>query len=163
MALRCGCAQTRRRRSGLFPARGRLSRLGGRVGRCRDATLCRVDALGAADHGDEETWVEQALGHPFGVVQGHRIDQGRTALDIVNAEIVELHLHQLARDPVRGIEAEGERTFQIGLRLDELLLGRSFLGQLANFLLDDVDGLAGGIGAGRGAAQVSAELAASIS
>ena len=89
------------------------------------------DALRAADDGDQETRVEQALGHPLGVVERHRIDQGGTALDIVDAEIVELHLHQLARDPVRGVEAERERALEIGLRLDELLLGRSFLGQLA--------------------------------
>ena len=71
----------------------------------------------------------------------HGIDQAGAALDIVDAEIVELHLQQLAGDPVRGVEAERERALEVGLGLGELLLGRAFLGQAADLVLDDVDGL----------------------
>ena len=88
-----------------------------------------ADALGAADHGDQHAAVEQPLGHPLGVVERHRVDQGVAPLDIVDAEIVELHLHELRRDLGRGVEAEREGALEVGLRLGELLRGRALVGQ----------------------------------
>src|SRR5262249_17415270 len=77
--------------------------------------LFRRDALRPADHRDEHATLEQALGHAPGVVERDRVDQGGALIDIVDAEIVELHAHQLVRDLGRGVEPERERAFQVGL------------------------------------------------
>src|SRR5215831_3980492 len=136
-----------------LPIRRRFARFGEVAGRSSGSAFGRGDALGAADDGDEETAVEQTFGHALGVRERYRIDQSGPALDIVDAEIVELHLHELARDPARGVEAERERALEVGLSLGEFRLGWSLLGEAADLALDDLDGLPGGVGARRGRAQ----------
>src|SRR5215211_3396140 len=84
-----------------YPTHGRLARFGEGAGRASGSALRRGDALGAADDGDEHAAAEQSFGHALGIVQRHGIDQARAAIDIIDAEIVDLHLHELARDPVR--------------------------------------------------------------
>src|SRR5262245_33583542 len=135
-----------------FPIRRRFARFGEMAGRSSGNALGRGDALGAANDGDEETAVEQASGHALGIRERHGVDQAGAALDIVDAEIVDLHLHELARESARGVEAERKGALEIGLGLGEFRLGRSVLGEAADFALDDVDGLPGGIGARRRAA-----------
>src|SRR5262247_2362514 len=135
-----------------LPGDGRPAGLGVVGGCALDPVVGRGDAVRAADHGGEQAAVEQALGHALGIGERHRVDQAGAALDIVDAELVELDLHQLAGDPVRGVQAERVGALEIGLGLVELLLGRAFLGEAPDLVLDDLDGLPGGVGAGGGAA-----------
>src|SRR5262245_59563253 len=107
----------------------------------------RLDALRLAYHGDEEGGAEQALGVAPHVVDRHRIDQARAAVDIVDAKVVELDLDELACDLGRGVEAERVGALQVRFRLRELFLGRSGLDEAADLLLDELDGLAGALGA----------------
>ena len=73
-------------------------------------------------------------------------------LDVVDRQLVELVLQQRLRELRGGVERQHLRALQIGLGLVELLLGRAFLGDAADFLLDGIDGLAGAVGAGAGVA-----------
>src|SRR5262245_65629938 len=112
--------------------------------------LARADPFGAADDGDEETACEQPFSHPLGVGERDGIDETAAALDIVDAELIELYLQELARDPVRGVEPERISTLEISFGLDEFGLGRHLLGRPVDFALDDLDGLRGGVGPRRG-------------
>src|SRR6266851_6813552 len=117
-------------------------------------TTSRSAALGgrrlrAADHGDEETAVEQALRHPLHVGERHRIDEAVALVDVVDAEILELDLHELPGDLGRGVEAQRERALLIGLGLGELVLGRAGLGEATDFLFHHFERLAGAVAAGR--------------
>src|SRR5262249_16489588 len=132
------------------PTGGRSPRLGEM--RSAAGALARADPFGAADDGDEETAFEQPFGHPLGTRERDGIDETATALDIVDAEVVELHLHELARDPVRGVEPERKGTLEISFSLDEFVLGRPLLGEPVDLALDDLDGLRGGVGPRRGMA-----------
>src|SRR5262245_14853298 len=111
-----------------------------------------LHALRAPDHGDQEA-IEQALGDATRVGDADRIDHAAAAIDIVDAEVVELDLHQLAGDLRRGVEAKRIGSLEERFRPVELFLGRSGLGQPLDLLLDDVDRLAGAFGARAGAAQ----------
>src|SRR5262249_19124305 len=87
-----------------LPRRPRL-RLGAGAGGAGDAAVGGAQSLRAADDGHQHAVIEQALGRPLGVVERHRVDQGGAALDVVDAEIVDLLLDELGGDPVRGIQA----------------------------------------------------------
>src|SRR5215510_281469 len=110
------------------------------------------DALRTPDHRDQEPAIEQTLRHAPHVGDGHGIDHGAAAVDIVDAEIVELDLYQLSGDLGRGVEAERIGSLEIGFRLRQLLVGRAGLRQAADLLLDDLDGLACAFGPRAGAA-----------
>src|SRR5256885_6881966 len=85
--------------------------------RMRRSLLLRGDALWPAHDREQHAAVEQALGHALGIVERDRVDQGRPAIDVVDAEIVELHAHELVRNLGRGIKAKRERAFEVGLGL----------------------------------------------
>src|SRR5258708_6922305 len=125
-------------RRGRFPGLGEL--------RCSAGALARADALRAADDGDEEAAGEQPFGHALGVRERHRIDETGAALHIVDAEIVELHLQELARNPVRGIEPERKGPLEIALGLDEFGFGRAVLGEPVDLALDELEGSARRVG-----------------
>ena len=74
------------------------------------ARFLRGHALGPADHGDQQAAVEQPLGDAPGVVERDRVDQAVAPLDVVDAEIVELDLQELAGDLGRGVEARARRS-----------------------------------------------------
>src|SRR5258708_1947667 len=132
-------------RRGRFPGLGEL--------RCSAGALARADALRAADDGDEETACEQPFGHALGVSERDGIDETGAALHIVDAEIVELHLQELARNPVRGIEPERKGPLEIALGLDEFGFGRAVLGEPVDLALDELDGFARRVGPRRGMAE----------
>src|SRR5258707_4129558 len=134
-ALALGGSPTRR---GRFPGLGEL--------RCSAGAFAGADALRGADDGDEETVCEQPFGHALGVRERHRIDETGAALNIVDAEIVELHLQELARNPVRGIEPERKGPLEIALGLDEFGFGRAVLGEPVDLALDELDGFARRVG-----------------
>src|SRR5262249_44116912 len=110
------------------------------------------EALRPAHDGDQLAGIEQALGDPPHVVDGDGVDHGAAPRDIVDAEIVELDLHQLAGDLGRSIEAEPAGPLDIGLRLRQLRLGRTGIGEPLDLLRDDLDGIAGALGARAGTA-----------
>src|SRR5262245_23656537 len=112
------------------------------------------DALRPADHRDEHATVKQALGHAFGVLERDGVDQCVALVDVVDAEIVELHAHQLVRDLARGVEAKRERAFQVGLGLVELVRRRTFLGHTGDLGLDHINRVLGGVIAGGSAADM---------
>src|SRR5580704_5167020 len=47
----------------------------------------RGDTVRLAHHCDQQTRVEQALGHAFGIRQRHRLDHAGTAVDVIDAEM----------------------------------------------------------------------------
>src|SRR5258708_40336833 len=79
-------------------------------------------------------------------------DTKRVAKRLLDAEIVELHLHELAGDLGGGVEPERVGALQIRLRVRHLLLERARFGEAMDLRLDDVDRLTGDRGAGGGAA-----------
>ena len=76
------------------------------------------------------------------------------SIDVIDAEIVELHAHELVRDLGRGIEAKRERAFEVGLGLLELIRGRAFPSHARDLGLDHLDRVLGGVVAGGGAADM---------
>src|SRR5215470_18987327 len=133
------------------PTGGRSPRLAEM--RSAAGALARADPFGAADDRDEETAFEQPFGYPLGVGECDGIDETAAALDIIDAELVEPYLQELARDPVRGIEPKRISTLEISFGLDELGLGRPLLGEPVDLALDDLDGFRGGVGPRRGMAE----------
>src|SRR5437764_335796 len=66
--------------------------------------------LRAADHQREHLGVEQALGDALGAGKRHRVDHRTAPLGIVDAQLVELDLHQLSGDLARRVEAKRIRA-----------------------------------------------------
>ena len=56
--------------------------------------------VGPADHRDQHAAVEQPLGDALHVGHGHGLDQAVALVDVIDAEIVELDLHELRGDLV---------------------------------------------------------------
>ena len=103
----------------------------------------------AADHGVEHFAAEQASRGALGVGQGDALDQAVASCDVVDAEPVELDLHELRGDLGRGVEAQRIGTDQVGLGLGKLLQGRSVIGKPLKLVLDDGKRIGGAIGARR--------------
>ena len=82
------------------------------------------------------------------VLDGDRVDDGAAPVDVVDAEIVELDLQQHRGDFGRGVEVQRIGALQIRLGLGELGLGRALVHHAADFLLDQLQRLAGLVGAG---------------
>src|SRR5262245_61592377 len=95
--------------------------------------LFRGNALRPADDRYQEAGREQAFGHALGVLERDRIDECRPALDVVDAQVVELHVDELVRDLARSVEPEREGTLEVGLSLLELFGGWSVLGHARDF------------------------------
>src|SRR5437764_13145800 len=133
------------------PTGGRLAGLGEMASSA--GALARADPMRAADHGHEEAAAEQPFRHPLGVRERDGIDETGAALHIVDAEIVELHLHELAGDAVRRVEPERKGTFEISFGLDELGFRRPVLGEPVDLAFDDLDRLRGRVSPRRGMAE----------
>ena len=73
------------------------------------------------------------LRDPLHVVHGHRLHQAVALVDVIDAEILDLDLHELRGDLAGGVEAQRVGTRQERLRLGELLLGRAVLRRGADF------------------------------
>ena len=93
----------------------------------------------AADDDGEQALAPQPLRGLLGVVQRHRVDDGVALLDIVDRQLVELVLQQRAGELGGGVERQHLRALEVGLRLVQLLLGRAFLGDAADFLVDRIE------------------------
>src|ERR1043166_38463 len=108
-----------------------------------------VQSLRAPDHGHEQAVIEQAPRHAPGVGERHRVDHRAAPLRVIDAELVELVLHELAGDLGRGIEGDRISALEIGLGLVELLLRRAFLGKPLYLLLDQGERFARAVAARR--------------
>src|SRR5690242_629924 len=71
----------------------------------------RLDVGRIADHGEAERGrVEHLLRDSARLIQGDAADQPGAAVEIVDAELVLLHLHEDRGDVLRRVEAERERA-----------------------------------------------------
>ena len=122
----------------------------------RPRAICPVSfevrVLGPPDHRHQHAAVGQPLGDAARVLDRHGVDQAVALVDVVDAEILDLDLQELAGDLGRGVEAQRERALEVVLRLGELLLGRAFARHAADFRLDQLERLAGAVVAGLRAA-----------
>src|SRR5690349_16050540 len=110
-------------------------RRAGRAGRLRSRLR-----LAADDDGDQPLAPQPLCGLP-GVVERDRVDDGGALVEIVDRQLVELILQQ-RRGELRGcVELQHLRALEVGLRLVQFLLGRTFLGDLADFAVDRLDGV----------------------
>ena len=114
--------------TGSAPQRGGARRAGG------------FQAGRVADHGKAQLRrVEQAARHRARLVQGDAADQRRAAVEVIDAELVELHLDEHRRDVPGRVEAERKRAGQIGLGVAQFGFGRAILAHALPFGADQRD------------------------
>src|SRR6266446_6823628 len=97
---------------------------------------------GIADYDKAQLFgIEEVSGDPARLVMGHRGEQRRAVIEIIDREPLQLHFDQQRRDLLARIEAQRERPDQVALGLVELGLGRAFLAHPPPFAANEVDRL----------------------
>src|SRR3546814_9852807 len=83
------------------------------------------DAVGGADHHHGEgVGLVELCRDALGLLQGHRLDVAVALVQVVDAEVLELHADQHAGDVVRAVEAQREGAGEVALGGVQLLGGR---------------------------------------
>src|ERR1035437_6944400 len=103
-------------------------------------------------HGDQHAAAIEALGYPPGVLDADGVDQTAAALDIVDAEIIDLDLRQLGGDLARGVERERIGALEERFRSRQLVGGRAVRGHALGLSFDDPKRVGGAVGARSGGA-----------
>ncbi len=114
-----------------------------------DPAVAEASPLGRPTTVTRMSAAKQPLGHAPRVVERDPLDHLLPAVDIIDAEMVELQLHEQRGDFGRGVEIEHERAVQISFGFGELVGGGAVVGEAMDFLLDQTDGFVGAVGARR--------------
>src|SRR4029453_42256 len=72
----------------------------------------RRQALRPPGNRHQQSLPVQPLGHSLGILDGHRVDQGGSALDVVDAKVVDLDLRELRCNLARSVERQGIGALQ---------------------------------------------------
>src|SRR3974390_3243633 len=95
----------------------------------------------ADDGGDQAIGLDQPLGHALYVVEAYLLDQVIAAVDIVDAEVLNLDPQELISDAARGFKAERIGPGEIALGVGEFLGVRPLVGKTLKLALDHGKGL----------------------